>query len=225
LDAETRWGDDTVSLGPGKAEGLLAEGIAAEEAPEAPKTSPPREDVAWGSETVVLDGPGAGRPGAFPRVGRRESPRRALLGAAIGVALLVLTLAVGSLIGNDGDRLPQPRASSVIRKAPHGHSSGTAIRIKEYQRRRLARKVRAVNAAKERRQRHRETAKDKAAAAVAEPSPSAAPETEAEYAPEYSPDPVPEAAPAPEAAPPFSGSPRRPAWSSGCRSRGLRLNP
>jgi hypothetical protein len=183
--------------------------MAAEEAPEVPNTAPPGEDAAWGSKTVVLDGPNAGRAGAFPRVGRHEPPRRGLLGAAIGVALIVLALAVTSLIGDDGDRMPKPRASSVARKAADRHSWGTASRIKEGQRRLLARKVRAVNAAKERRERHLEVARDKAAAA-AEASPPSAPEAEAEYVPEYSPAPFPEPAPAPDTAPPAAGYPTPP---------------
>jgi hypothetical protein len=210
MEPETRWGDDTVSLGGFGLEEVAAEDADVDEVSGGPKT--PGESPSPGSETVVPDeAESLGAP-VFPRASRREpASRRALLGAGIGTAMILFVLALTNLTGNGGDPAPQPRTSGAVRKAADRQRRAVAARIRESQRRRLERKVRAANAAKERRrlrrrrERHREMA-EKKAAPTAEASPPPTPEAEAEYVPEYSPEPVPEAPPTPESAPPAADS-------------------
>jgi hypothetical protein len=209
MELETRWGDDTVSLGRREADGLAAERTGAEEALEAKKTSVTEGDPRSGAEAVVLDRNDEGRRRAAPWAGRRE--HRALLGAAAGMALTLLAIGVANRIGNGGERKPQTPAATVGRKAFGPSDPRTATGIKEDQTKRLKRWSRAAHAAaerqrQERRERHPK-AQDKGPAAD-EAAPAPASDAEPDDVPEYSPEAVPETQAAPgNASPAASGTP------------------
>lgn len=212
MEPDRNWDEETVSLGGSEPTEREVDHTKAPEGPEprTPDGSRVEEDVAWGTETVLLGSGEAGRVGAASRAGRREPPRRrARRGAVAGAAIAVLAIALISLSGGGGNPNPQPVAPTVVRGAADRRSAEVEVRVREERRRRGERRAKAARIARERRRlRERRHRRHKAAKNKVRSAPLLAPVSEP--APEYAPEPGPQTAPAPEAAPPPAPSPTPP---------------